>query len=401
LMAKDAGAADNLDVVPLFETVADLHAAPQIMEQLLTNDAYAAHLRKRGMEQQVMLGYSDSNKDAGYFTANWELHLAQRALPAVCDRRGVRLTLFHGRGGTIGRGGGPANRAILAQPTESVRGRIKITEQGETVTNRYGFADIAHRHLEQLVHAVLLTGGKRPALPETRGGEWEKAMHALSASAERAYREFVHDSPETLSYFYAATPINDISRLNIGSRPARRRAGAGINDLRAIPWVFAWTQCRVELPGWFGMGTALASWAGDDDKRWALLRKMYQDWPFFHNLIENAQVAMRKADMQIARVHSSLADCQTCAIVFPVLAEEYDRTEAAVLRLAAQQALLDQSRWLQRAIRLRNPYIDPMNYVQVALLRRLRAAAGSEAEDLHEVVLLSVNGVAAGLRSTG
>jgi phosphoenolpyruvate carboxylase len=282
-----------------------------------------------------------------------------------------------------------------------VRGRIKITEQGESVTNRYGMADIAHRHLEQMIHAVLLTSGKRPAYPQARGGTWEAALNELSATAERSYRAFVHDSPAMLAYFHAATPINDIGRLNIGSRPARRRATEGINDLRAIPWVFAWTQSRAELPGWYGLGTALAVWAGEGEARWELLRTMYLDWPFFRNLIDNAQVSMRKADMCIAEVYAGLADCETCAAIYPILAEEFGRTEAAILRLTGQQELLDQASWLQRAIRLRNPYIDPMNYIQVALLRRLRAATGNEAEALHDVVLLSVNGIAAGLRSTG
>lgn len=401
LMAKDAGVADALDVVPLFETIGDLHAAPAIMAQLFANPAYAAHVQRRGRSQQIMIGYSDSNKDGGYLTANWELHLAQRALPAVCEAHGIRLTLFHGRGGTIGRGGGPTNRAILAQPPESVRGRIKITEQGESITNRYGVAELAHRHLEQVIHAVLLTSGRRPALPQARGGAWEAALHALSASAERAYRAFVHDSPAMLDYFHAATPINDIGRLNIGSRPARRRATAAISDLRAIPWVFAWTQSRAELPGWYALGSALAEWAREDEARWALLRTMYTEWPFFRAMIDNAQVSMGKADMPIAGVYGTLADCEACARVYLALAEEFERTAAAILRLTGQAELLDQAPWLQRAIRLRNPYIDPMNYIQVALLRRLRAAAGEDAQALNDVVLLSVNGIAAGLRSTG
>ena len=401
LMAKDAGVADALDVVPLFETIPDLQAAPTIMEQLFTNPAYAAHLERRGKGQQAMIGYSDSNKDGGYLTSNWELHLAQRALPAVCDRYGIRLTLFHGRGGTIGRGGGPTNRAILAQPPESVRGRIKLTEQGEIVTNRYGFSDIAHRHLEQVVHAVLLTSGKRPWHAQARGGEWQQALDVLSRSAEQAYRAFVHDSPAMMDYFNAATPINDISRLNIGSRPARRQATNNIDDLRAIPWVFAWTQCRAELPGWYAVGTALAAWAGEDEARWALLQTMYEEWPFFRNMIDNTQESMKKADMPIASVYGSLADCETCSKVFPLLEHEFDRTEAAILRLTGQCALLDQSPEMQRTIRLRNPYIDPMNFIQVALLRRLRAASDDEVEAMHDVVMLSVNGIAAGLRSTG
>jgi phosphoenolpyruvate carboxylase len=226
-------------------------------------------------------------------------------------------------------------------------------------------------------------------------------MHDLSARAERSYRALVHDSPAMLDYFHTATPINDIGRLNIGSRPARRRATRSITDLRAIPWVFAWTQSRAELPGWYALGAALLGWAAEDESRWALLRTMYDEWPFFRAVIDNAQVSMGKADMPIAEVYGGLADCETCAKVYPILAAEFARTTAAILRLTGQGQLLDQAPWLQRAIRLRNPYIDPMNYIQVALLRRLRAATGPDAEALHEVVLLSVNGIAAGLRSTG
>jgi phosphoenolpyruvate carboxylase len=326
--------------------------------------------------------------------------MAQRALPAVCERFGVRLTLFHGRGGTIGRGGGPTNRAILAQPPESVRGRIKITEQGESATNRYGFVDIAHRHLEQVVHAVLLTSGQRPRHAEARGGLWEETLQALSSAAERAYRRFVRDSPAMLRYFNAATPINDIGRLNIGSRPARRRASDSIDDLRAIPWVFAWTQCRAELPGWYAVGSALTGWAGEDETRWGLLRTMYQQWLFFRNLIDNTQVSMGKADLTIAGVYAGLVDGQTRAAVLPALLEEFRRSEEALLRVTGQAALLDQASWLQRAIRLRNPYVDPMNYIQVMLLRRLRAG-GAEPDVLLDTLLLTVNGIAAGLQSTG
>lgn len=401
LMARDAGVDDAIDIVPLFETIADLHAAPAIMGRLLAEPTYARHLAARARSQQVMIGYSDSNKDGGYLTANWELHLVQRALPAVCERHGVALTLFHGRGGTIGRGGGPTNRAILAQPPESVRGRIKLTEQGETVTNRYANSELAERHLEQLVHAVLVASGKRPIVSPSRGGAWEEAMRALSAAAEEAYRALVHRTPAVLRYFHTATPIGEIERLNIGSRPARRKGTESIVDLRAIPWVFAWTQSRVTLPGWYALGTALTGWAGDDAGRWELLATMYREWPCFSTMIDNTQMSMRKADMLIARVYAGLADAETREAVFPVLMSEFERTERAILRLTGQAELLDNEPWLKRSIRVRNPYIDPMNYVQVAILRRLRAAPGEDAEALREAVLLSVNGIAAGLRNTG
>lgn len=404
LMAKDAGVSDRLDIVPLFETVADLHRAPETLERLFANPAYAAHLAARGRAQTVMVGYSDSNKDGGYLTANWELHLAQRRVAAVCREAGVRLTLFHGRGGTVGRGGGPTNRAILAQPPESVGGRLRFTEQGESVTNRYADQGLARRHLEQLVHAVLVAAGRRPTGTPSRGGSWERAMNELSPLGERAYRGLVHETSALAAYFYAATPIEEIGRLNIGSRPARRAPSAGLGELRAIPWVFAWTQSRVALPGWYGLGSAIHAWAGDEAGRWQLLATMYREWAFFKTLVDNAQLALRSADMLIARVYATLAGEADRAAVLPRLLAEYERSETALRRLTAQQDLLDEAPWLQRSIRVRNPYIDPMNYVQVALLRRLRGgepAAGADAEEIKDAVRLSVNGIAAGLRNTG
>jgi phosphoenolpyruvate carboxylase len=402
LMARDAGVSDRLDIVPLFETVADLHAAPATMERLLANPAYARHLAARGQAQTVMVGYSDSNKDGGYLTANWELHLAQRALAATARAGGLELTLFHGRGGAVGRGGGPTNRAILAQPPESVGGRLRLTEQGESVTNRYSSPHLARRHLEQLVNAVLVSSGRRHLASPSRGGAWQEAMSALSPRAEEAYRALTHESPALVRYFRSATPIDEIERLNIGSRPSRRGAVAGLKDLRAIPWVFAWTQSRVTLPGWYGLGSALEGWAAEDDDRWRLLGTMYREWPFFKTLIDNAQLALRRGDVLIAALYAGLAESADREAVFPRLREELGRTEAALCRLTGQRDLLDEAPWLQRSIRVRNPYIDPMNYVQVALLRRLRAhPAEAVAADLRDAVQLSVNGVAAGLRNTG
>lgn len=403
LLAHDAGAAPNLDLVPLFETIADLKHAPEVMEALFINPAYDRHLDRRGRNQQVMIGYSDSNKDGGYLTANWELYLAQRALAAVCERHDVKLTLFHGRGGTVGRGGGPANRSILAQPPESVGGRIRFTEQGETVTNRYANPELAHRHLEQIIHAVLLTSGRRSERDPHREQGRETAMGELSHIAEEAYRELVHEGPLLLPYFEQTTPIEAISRLNIGSRPARRRASGRIVDLRAIPWVFAWAQSRVALPGWFGLGTALESWAGDAAARWDSLRQMYDGWPFFRTIVDNAQMSLRKGDLEIAEIYAGLADPATREAVFPVLRDEFLRTEHTILRLTGQSDLLENERWLRRSIQLRNPYVDPLNYIQVAIMCRLDGDCESDddRQDLEEIMSLTVNGIAAGLRNTG
>jgi phosphoenolpyruvate carboxylase len=401
LLARDAGVSDALDVMPLFETVADLHQAPETMRRLYQNPAYAGHLQRRGAGQPIMIGYSDSNKDAGYVSANWELHRAQRALAQLCQEHGVRLTLFHGRGGSVGRGGGPTNRAILSQPQESVGGRLRLTEQGEAITARYANRHLARRHLEQLLHAVLWSTGKQPIKSPSRGGSWHQAMDALAPASERAYRDFV-GAARTIPYFVQTTPVEEIGRLNIGSRPATRGKQLSLQSLRAIPWVFAWTQSRVTLPGWFGLGAAIAAWAGEDEPRWETLRAMYREWPFFQTMIDNCQVSLRKGDMLIAEVYASLAEPEAREAVFPRIREEYQRSAAVVCRLTGQKDLLDLQPWLQRSIRVRNPYIDPMNYVQVALLRRLRAAPqGPEAEALREAVLLSMNGIAAGLRNTG
>ncbi len=401
LFAQDAGVADNIDVVPLFETVADLHAAPHIMKSLFDNPAYQQHLAKRGNAQQIMIGYSDSNKDGGYLTANWELFAAQWTLAAVCEEHGITLTLFHGRGGSVGRGGGPANRAILAQPAESVRGRIKLTEQGEVITNRYANPTLAYRHLEQVVNAVLLTSHP-DRMAFTPKATWEAALRDLAEIAEETYRKLIHQSPELLVYFQQTTPISEIGALNIGSRPAKRKATVGITDLRAIPWVFAWTQSRVVVPGWYGVGTAFTFWAQDKADRWNLLQEMYRDWLFFHSMIDNAQMSMRKADMLIASVYATLAETPIRDFVFPVLKAEFARTEQAILRITGQQDLMDNEPWLQRAIRVRNPYIDPMNFIQVALLERVRGTHNEEEiAALHDAIRLSVNGIAAGLRNTG
>lgn len=401
LLTKDAGLFGQIDVVPLFETIDDLQDAPGIMAQLFENPIYQEHLAQRGNQQQIMIGYSDSNKDGGYLRANWMLYQAQRALAQTCDSHDVRLTLFHGRGGSIGRGGGPANRAILAQPPESVRGRIKLTEQGEVISNRYANSDIAHRHLEQLVNAVLLSGGKRPHLDREK--EWAGVLDELSRRAEERYRALVN-KPEFLRYFHESTPIDHINQLNIGSRPAKRRATEGVSDLRAIPWVFAWTQSRVHLPGWYGMGTGLVSWIeeADTDQRLRLLQEMYADWPFFRTVIDRAQLSMRRADMPIAALYAQLTDEEVRRAIFDDLLDEYQRTEQVILDITGYEHLLDNEAWLQRSITLRNPYVDPLNYIQVALLQRLRQESSvSGNRELRHAMLLSVNGIAAGLQNTG
>ena len=397
LLARWAGCGPGLGIVPLFETLDDLDAAPRILSELWALDAYRAHLSECAGEQMVMIGYSDSNKDGGYLAANWALYRAQESIARIAADEGVALTLFHGRGGSVARGGGPAGRAIRAQPPGTVGGRFRLTEQGETIASRYGDPDLAHRHLEQIVSAVLLASATTTAVP-TRPA-WRDAMDAMAEAARDAFRALV-DMPGFLDYWRAATPIDEISRLRIGSRPtARRGAALSRAGVRAIPWVFSWMQSRFNLPGWFGLGTGLARVEPD------CLREMYAAWPFFRALLDNAEMSLLKADLGIASLYSDLVpDRALASKVWDAVASEYERTRDAVIRVSGHAALMDGDPVIQRSVALRNPYVDPLNYVQVEMLRRLRALPdpdGPEAERCREVVVLTINGIAAGLRNTG
>jgi phosphoenolpyruvate carboxylase len=402
----DAPARSALNVVPLFETIDDLHRCAALMRDLLALPVYAAHLQARGGRQQVMLGYSDSNKDGGIAAASWELYKAQRALAATCREAGVDLLLFHGRGGAIGRGGGPTNRAILGQPPGTLEGRLRFTEQGEVAFARYANPDIAHRHLEQTVNAVIRASLRPREEARTEApAEWTAAMDRIAAAALGAYRRLVYGDPQFIDYFHQATPIDEVAGLRIGSRPARRQGGGRIQDLRAIPWVFSWTQSRHGLPGWFGLGTALdEEWRHADGDGPARLARMYREWPFFRSLLDNAQISLGRSDLAVARLYDGLADPpELRSRVFAVLADEWRRTEAAVLSVTGQPAILSGSPVLRESIRLRNPYVDPMSFAQVSLLRRLRdLPEGSPDRDVvRRLVALTINGIAAGLQNTG
>lgn len=397
LLARWAGGDEGVDVAPLFETLDDLRAAPRVLAELFGLAPYRAHLASRGGRQTVMIGYSDSNKDGGYLAANWATFEAQEAVARVCREYGVTLTLFHGRGGTVARGGGPAGRAIAAQPAGTVDGRFRLTEQGETLAARYADSDLAHRHLQQVASAVLLASAPRAAaeVPE----RWRATMSAMATVAGDAYRALVHE-PGFLDFWRAATPIDEIARLRLGSRPATRRGTAlAIADVRAIPWVFSWMQSRFNLPGWYGLGTALD---GVDRDR---LAEMYAGWPFVRALVENAEMSLLKADMGIAALYAGLVpDRSLASAVFGRIVDEYERTRKAILLVTGHGALMDEDPVIQRSVHLRNPYVDPLNYMQVEMLRRLRAlpdADGVEGERLREVIALTINGIAAGLRNTG
>lgn len=400
LLMKNADLVGKLDLVPLFETVADLKGAPDTMKILFDNSAYRKHLTARGNHQQIMIGYSDSNKDGGYLRANWMLFTAQRNLAKTCNEHGFRLTLFHGRGGSLGRGGGPANRAILSQPPESVDGRIRVTEQGEVVSSRYSNASIAKRHLQQLMHAVICSTGNRPQYEKAE--HWGAIMDEISELAFQKYRSLVeHD--KFIEYFQTATPVQLVEFLNIGSRPSRRKASASIDDLRAIPWVFSWTQCRANISSWFGIGTAVSTWCQENPRRQQELQEMYQEWLFFKTLLNNVHVGLGRADMDIAKLYAGLAD-HDAQVIYDIINNEFELTRRHVLEVTGHHELLATEKWLQHSIRVRNPYVDPLNYIQVALLERLRNESELSEPDQLEIRRLladSVNGIAAGLQNVG
>lgn len=383
----------RLDLVPLFESAAELRAGPALLDGLFALPGMEAWLEARDRTLELMLGYSDSTKEMGYLAANVALHAAQAELSAWAERRGVTLTLFHGRGGALGRGGGPAARAIMGQAAGSLRGRLKVTEQGEVVFARYANPPIALRHLEQVSNAVLLasrTGAEAAARDAQE--RYGSLVAGMAGAAEAAYRELV-ESPGFDEFFARVTPVDEVSRLRIGSRPARRAARPDLGSLRAIPWVFAWLQSRINLPGWFGLGTGLAAETegpGGLDR----LREMYDRWPFFRSLLENAEVSLVKADPSIARRYLALGER-------PDLREriehEYERTVDLVLRVMGQSSLLEDRPVLQRSVELRNPSIDALSLLQLRALRELRSGRGESAR----LALETLNGIAAGLQDTG
>jgi len=396
---RAADASLRCNVVPLFETIADLRGAARTMGELLSIPVYARLLASRGAAQEVMLGYSDSNKDGGYLTSRWELYKAQTGLVETFRRHGVRLRLFHGRGGSVGRGGGPSYEAILAQPGGSVQGQIRVTEQGEVIGVKYANAEVGWRNLEILAAATLeatLLGGSAPE-PSPR---YVEALDELSASAFAAYRGLVCETPGFEGYFWESTVISEIAELNIGSRPASRSKSRAIDTLRAIPWVFSWSQCRLMLPGWYGFGSAVHAWLAGSDERLALLREMHRDWPFFASALSNMEMVLAKADLAIASRYAALVTDETLRdAIFRRIRAEFDTTVSALLRILGTDRLLAGNPQLAGSIRYRFPYLDPLNHIQIELLRRYRA--GDRDERSRRGIHLTINGIAAGLRNSG
>jgi phosphoenolpyruvate carboxylase len=408
LLLKEAGLLDlagdqpyaPVGIVPLFETIDDLQNGSSILQAALAVPIYRAMVAARGDTQEVMLGYSDSNKDGGYLAANWALYRAELDLVATARRTGIRLRLFHGRGGTIGRGGGPSYDAILAQPPGAVNGSLRLTEQGEVIAAKYAEPRTAHRNLESLIAATLESTLLDVEGLDDAAGPAYAVLDDLAALAQRAYAELVHQTEGFVEYFEQSTPVSEIGALNIGSRPAMRKATTSISDLRAIPWVLAWSQCRVMLPGWYGTGTAVQQWVGDDEGRVEILRDLYRRWPFFRTVLSNMAQVLAKSDMGLAARYSDLvADESLRARVFGKIRDEHERTIAMHKLITEQDDLLADNPALARSVFNRFPYLEPLNHLQVELLRRYRS--GESDDRIQLGILLTMSGLASALRNSG
>jgi phosphoenolpyruvate carboxylase len=398
----DGGVAD-LIVVPLFETIADLRSAARIMREFYALPGIARLVQRSGAEQDIMLGYSDSNKDGGIFTSNWELYRAGMALVDLFERlansHNIQLRMFHGRGGTVGRGGGPSYQAILAQPPGTVRGQIRLTEQGEVIGSKYANPEIGRRNLETLVAATLEASLLQPAKPAPK--EFIDAAEGLSQASMKAYRTLVYETPGFTEYFFGSTPIREIAELNIGSRPASRKSTQRIEDLRAIPWSFSWGQCRLTLPGWYGFGSAVQDFVAHDRReRVAQLQRMYRQWPFFKALLSNIDMVLAKSDLALASRYAELVtDARLRKRIFATIEAEWHRTVESLALVTGEKQRLAGNAALARSIRHRFPYIDPLHHLQVELVRRHRE--GELDERARRGIHISINGIAAGLRNTG
>lgn len=402
---RDHGWFCDIRVAPLFETIEDLAHIEPVMEALLGNRTYSALLKASGNLQEVMLGYSDSCKDGGILASSWNLYDAQKKITALAGRHGVECRLFHGRGGTIGRGGGPTHESILSQPEGTVHGQIKFTEQGEMVSYKYSNTETAVYELSVGATGLLKASRGLVQPPTPDNPEFLAIMQQLAELGERSYRDLTENTPGFTDYFYEATPINEIGQLNIGSRPSHRKKGDRSKySVRAIAWVFGWAQSRHTLPAWYGIGTALESWHKGDPQRFAMLQAMYRDWPFFRALLSNTQMALFKADMGIARDYATLcADPSVAEHIYGLIRAEYDRTVKEVLKVVGAESLIEENPPLALSLSRRNPYLDPLNAIQVTLLKRTRNEELSEPERHRWLapLLRSINAIAAGMRNTG
>ena len=397
---RDGVVETDIDVSPLFETVEDLEHSEAFMAQIFEDEIYAAQLKRRDGFQEIMLGYSDSNKDGGYLMANWALNRGQDRLGRVCNKYGITMRLFHGRGGSTGRGGGRANLAIRSMPTSVQNGQIRFTEQGEIISFRYAMPEIASRHMEQIVNAVIIStetkSGKRPE--NYQPDEYvTNLFDEMSGKSMKLYRDLIDDG-DFWAWYSNVTPIEHIGSLKIASRPVSRKSGADLDfdGLRAIPWVFGWTQTRYNLPGWYGLGTALEHGLNSADGH-KLLGQLYEKWPFFKTVIDNAQLEMSRTRLEIAQLYTQFSKLD----FHTRISAEFDRAEKAILSITGQKELYESSKVIKKSIQLRNPYTDVLNLIQVELMKRWKSAKESEKDDLGYNMFLSLNGVAAAMQSTG
>ncbi|WP_045516425.1 phosphoenolpyruvate carboxylase [Neobacillus niacini] len=413
VLAKEAGiyrlhtdgtVESQLNVAPLLETIEDLTAGPKIMETLFNMPVYRNHLNVMNNQQEIMLGYSDGSKDGGTLTANWKLYKAQLEIHEMANKYHIGLKFFHGRGGSLGRGGGPLNKSLLSQPAETIGDGVKITEQGEVLSSRYLLEDIAYRSLEQATSTLMLATAhvsKEAEHGNMRDKLWESAIEEISSASLKKYQSLVFGDSDFLTYFNEATPLRELGDLNIGSRPMSRKNRGRFEDLRAIPWVFAWTQSRQLLPAWYAAGTGLESFASKSEQNLQQLQLMYEKWPFFRSTIDNLQMALMKADITTAKEYLSLVENQEIAErIFSNILEEYERTKEILLKITGAKELLDHTPNIKDSVYRRNPYVDPLNFLQVELIKQLRNQ-NEPTEELITEVLLTISGISAGLRNTG
>jgi len=392
----------RIDIVPLFETIKDLKESPHLMDRLYQTDIYKGQLDARGKNQEVMIGFSDSNKDGGMLTAAWELHQAQQKLSDTTKHHGITFRVFQGRGGSISRGGGPMNQAIYGQAPGTLDGKLRVTEQGEVIASKYSHKELAIRNLELVVTALFQHQFDSVTQKNLPNPSWEKAMESMSDFAQRSYRRLIFETPAFETYFREGTPISEFGALNIGSRPSSRTGKLNVKDLRAIPWVFAWIQSRHLLSSWYGIGCAFDRFIKQDpEKNLKMLQSMYSKWPFFNSFLSNVEMALAKTDLIIAEKYSTLVrNAKIRKEIWDILTSEYQVTKKCVLKIMKQKTLLEKNQTLKDSITRRNPFVDPLNYFQVTFLRRLRNKKHTD-EQLRELILLTAKGISAGMKNTG
>lgn len=403
IMLKEYDLLDNqkarIQVVPLFETVEDLNNAREIIKEYLNFDLVKKWLVSQNNYQEIMLGYSDSNKDGGYLASCWNLYKAQKDLTKIGEDMGIKITFMHGRGGTVGRGGGPSYEAITAQPFKSINDRIRMTEQGEIIQNKYGNKDTAYYNLEMLASATIDRMASKQIVSEDHITDFRSSMDQIVAKSNEVYRKLVFENPNFIKYFFQATPIKEISGLNVGSRPASRKKLTDFSSLRAIPWVFSWSQSRVMFPGWYGVGSGFKSFIDADSANLKELQDMYQGWPFFHSLLSNVDMVLSKSNMRIAEQYAGLCEDEQVKAVFDIIKQEWELTKKVILQIEGHDELIEDAPTLKKSLEYRMPYFNILNYIQLEMIKRDRE---DEVQGVYQSIIpITINGVASGLRNSG